>query len=87
MAERIDGAKLEAKTLGELISKRYPSFEISFGKDMLDDDITHGVEIETHDNSKYGYGVHVSIYPNIEWTDGGYRPYHYGGHHITLQSR
>ena len=67
------------RTLGELVSKNYPGFEVFGGSAPDDMDITHGVEIKVSDNSKYGYGISVSIYPCIEWSDGSFRPCHYWG--------
>ena len=67
------------RILGELISKNYPDFKVAGGSAPMEMDVSHGVEIETHDNSKYGYGISVAIYPCIEWTDGTYKPCHYWG--------
>lgn len=76
-----------AQTLGEFISKNYAEFKQVFGSASLDTDITHGVEVETHDNSKYGHGVTVWIYPFIKWSDGIYKPCHYWGkqYYITIE--
>lgn len=67
------------KTLGEFIDKNYAGFAVKGGYAPMDMDVTHGVEIEAADNSKYGHGVSVTIYPYIEWTDGCYKPCHYWG--------
>ena len=77
------------RTLGELIKERYPDYRIQGGSASMDMDITHGVEIDTMDNSKYGYGITVSIYPHIKWTDGSWRPCHYWGseYYIMLTNR
>ena len=78
MTERIT-TNIGCATLGELIRRDFPDFDIICGSSPMDRDITHGVEIETADNTKYGYGVTVTIYPFIEWTDGSFRPCHYWG--------
>lgn len=67
------------KTLGELIAESYPDYEIRYGDVPMDTDLSHGVEIETHDNREQGYGVTVNIYPFVLWTDGLYKPVHYWG--------
>jgi len=75
------------KTLGELIANRYADFSIWGGSASMDMDITNGVEIETADNSKYGHGISVSIYPYVKWSDGCYKPCHYWGseYYICLE--
>lgn len=76
-------------TLGELIAARYKGYSVRFGSAPMDMDITHGVEIETFDNSKHGYGIAVNIYPFIKWSDGQYKPSHYWGaeNYICLEKR
>ena len=87
--ENIRMAQIDSKTLGEFIAKHYQGFDICDGSAPMDMDVTHGVEIETSDNSKYGYGVSVRIYPYIKWSDGGYKPCHYWGnkYYIWLERR
>ena len=68
---------IESKTLGELIAKNYADFNIIYGDAPMHMDVTHGVEIETADNTEYGRGVTVTIYPYVRYTDGMYKPYHY----------
>ena len=70
---------MNEKTLGELIANRYADFNIIGGTASMDMDITNGVEIETADNTEYGYGISVSIYPYVKWSDGCYKPCHYWG--------
>lgn len=70
---------MSEKTLGELIANRYADFNIIGGTASMDMDITNGVEIETADNTEYGHGISVSIYPYIKWSDGCYKPCHYWG--------
>lgn len=70
---------MKEKTLGELIANRYTDFNIIGGTASMDMDITNGVEIETADNTEYGYGISVSIYPYVKWSDGCYKPCHYWG--------
>lgn len=70
---------MNEKTLGELIANRYADFNIIGGKASMDMDITHGVEIKIADNTEYGYGISVSIYPYVKWSDGCYKPCHYWG--------
>lgn len=65
------------KTLGEFIAANYPDFKIRNGSAALDMDISHGIEVEVHDNSKFGYGILAELYPYILWTDGLYKPCHY----------
>ena len=78
----------ECKTLGEVISKDYADYEITFGSAPMDMDVTHGMEIEVSDNRKYGYGVNVNIYPYVEWTDGCYKPCYWGSkYYLTLWKR
>lgn len=67
------------RTLGELVNKNYPDFKVVGGSAPMDMDVTHGAEIEISDNSKQGYGVSVSIYPCVEWSDGIFKPCHYWG--------
>lgn len=76
-------------TLGELIQKHYPDFMIIGGSAPMDMDVTHGVDIETSDNSKYGHGISVNIYPCVKWSDGIYKPCHYWGsqYYIRLLKR
>ena len=76
----------EVKTLGELIARDYPDYEIRFGSAPMDMDITHGVAKEVYDERKRGYGKSVYLYPFVEWTDGGFRPSYFGGSkfHIVL---
>lgn len=76
----------EYRTLGEFVNAKFPGYEILFGSAPLEQDITHGVEVEIFDNSDHGHGVSVSIYPFEEWTDGCYRPVHYWGseHYLYL---
>ncbi len=69
----------EGDTLGEIIQRRFADFEVVYGKAPFDMDTTHGVEISTYDNTKYGHGIDVYINPFIEWTDGSWRPCHYWG--------
>lgn len=67
------------KTLGEFIATHYPDFKIRNGLAPMDMDISHGIEVEFTDNSKYGYGLLVRLFPYILWTDGLYKPCHYWG--------
>lgn len=69
----------ECRTVGELIGKQYPDFKIIGGSAPMDLDITHGVDVVTHDNRKWGYGISVNIYPYVKWSDGCYKPCYYGG--------
>ena len=77
------------KTLGEFIANRYADFDIYGGTASMNMDITNGVEIETADNTKYGYGISVSIYPYVKWSDGCYKPCHYWGseYYIYLKKK
>lgn len=79
----------QEKTLGELIKNRFPNFIIWGGDAPMNMDITHGIEIDYHDNRKYGYGETVTLYPFIKWSDGAYRPCHYWGgkYYIRLERR
>lgn len=70
---------MNEKTLGELIANRYADFDIIGGTASMDMDITNGVEIETADNTEYGHGISVSIYPYVKWSDGCYKPCRYWG--------
>jgi len=81
--------RINCRTLGDLINKNYSDYEILSGSAPMEMDITHGVEIRTADNSKYGYGILVDIYPYVKWTDGCYKPCHYWGseYYITLIKR
>ena len=76
-------------TLGDLIKTNYSDYTILCGDAPMDTDISHGVEIETHDNSKHGHGISVSIYPYVKWTDGGYKPCHFWGskYYIVIEKR
>lgn len=76
------------ETLGELIGKRFEGYSVvSVGADM-GMDVTHGVEVEEHDNRRYGYGVTAILYPYIEWTDGMWKPsYFCGDYSVMLQKR
>lgn len=80
---------IDCTTLGELINKHYPDYKIVYGSAPMDMDLTHGVEIETNDNSKHGYGISVTIYPYVEWSDGMYKPCHYWGskYYLALERR
>lgn len=77
---------MEAKTLGDLIARDFPDYEIRFGSAPMDTDISHGIAIEVYNERSRGYGVSVYLYPFVEWTDGCYRPSYFGGskYHITL---
>ena len=67
------------KTLCEFIANNYPDFKIRSGCAAPDTDISHGIEVQFYDNSKFGYGMLVELYPFILWTDGLYKPCHYWG--------
>ena len=70
----------EGNTLGELIQKRYADFDVLDGNHApMDMDTSHGFEVDIADNSKWGYGVDVRIYPFVEWSDGLWKPCHYWG--------
>lgn len=81
--------EIESKTLGELIAKNYADFSIRYGDAPMDMDVSHGVEIQTADNTEYGRGVSVSIYPYVKWSDGCYKPCHFWGSefYISLERR
>ena len=70
---------INCNTLEELIRRDYADYTVIGGSAPMDMDVTHGVEIKTADNSRHGYGITVSIYPFIEWSDGAYKPCHYWG--------
>lgn len=71
--------RTECQTLGEFIKKNYADFGIRFGSAPMEMDVTNGIEVETCDNSEYGRGVSVNIYPFVKWSDGCYKPCHYWG--------
>lgn len=81
--------KVDRKTLGEFISLHYPDYSIRHGDAPMDMDISHGIEVQTYDNSEYGYGVSVNLYPYVKWSDGMYKPCHYWGseYQIALEKR
>ena len=69
----------DCTTLGDLIQKYYPDYMIIFGSAPMDLDVTHGAAVEIYDNSKYGHGITVNIYPYVLWTDGYYKPAYFTG--------
>lgn len=78
----------KCKTLGEVISKYYADYEITFGDASMDMDVTHGMEIEVSDSRKFGYGTRIDLYPYVEWTDGCYKPCYWGAkYYISLYRR
>ena len=89
MTQYIHGNDVNGNTLGEVIKNGFADFAVVGGKAPMDMDTTHGVEIETADNSKYGHGITVWIYPFVEWSDGSHRPCHYWGmeYYIMLEKR
>lgn len=89
MTEYIEGNRIGVNTLGEYITKHYADFNVRFGSAPMDMDVTHGIEIRTSDNRKYGYGLSVTLYPYVKWSDGCYKPCHWWGseYYIELERR
>ena len=76
-------------TLGEYITRDYSGYEVIGGAADAGMDVSHGVEVETSDNSRYGYGTTVYIYPFVKWSDGSFKPCHYWGseYYVVLFKR